>query len=179
MDNEVKKIRIFPDNIKEYYAGSDGKIYNTHKALKEHAQYIHLKLKGVEQVLRIDQLVAGAFNIKPTKDRPFLHHKDLNQYNNNINNLEYVNNNMIRFKEDDVWKDIPGYGDNYQLSIDGKVRSHHRYVQQHNKPNETIFKKGKELKVYGTATKYLFLTENSKRNRVRIKDLQRQLKWGI
>lgn len=175
MSKRITKIRIFPEIKKEYYAGSDGKVYNNTKALKERKGIIYLRINDKEEFFYLDKLIAGAF-LKNEKNLPFLYHKNNDVYDSRPENLEYVNNEMIMYKEDDEWKNLKGYNNQYQISINGKVRSHNRFVPQLNKPNAYTFKPGKELKLLGRKTKYVLLAYKKEYERKRIKDLLEEIK---
>ena len=79
---------------KLYSITEDGKVYshNTRKFLKGYKtnyHYIDLWKEGKRYKKSIHRLVAEAF-IENPKNKPEVHHKDNNPFNNDVNNLEWV-----------------------------------------------------------------------------------------
>ena len=58
-------------------------------------------------------------------DNFIIQHIDGNKANNNINNLKLVNI-MNKIKDDEIWKQIKGYENIYDISNYGRVRTYHK-----------------------------------------------------
>lgn len=125
MTEEWKQIKDFP----KYEVSNFGNVRNKQTlGLIKKINYKDHYIASIRSDTRsypkaIHNLVAEAF-IKKEKDQNQVKHKDGDKFNNNAENLEWINENILQNipeYKDEIWKVLEEYPD-YEISNYGKLR---------------------------------------------------------
>lgn len=142
---------LFMTNYTDYYVCKDGTVfskYNTKTPLKQSLIEGYYKVlysigtgnKRLTKWFRVDYLVASTFISNPNGYR-FIRHKDGNNLNNHVDNLEWK-----QFCTTEPAKIIEGFNNKYIITSSGKVYNNFTGVEM--KQKNTLGYKAVALRIY-------------------------------